>query len=438
MIKTESPESPWPIYQQIAFRFFAIYFILSTAIWSWMGTFPWFSFLGTFGTWFNEGYTNIFNQYIYTIKEELVPTRGSGDTSMGWATLYAQLFIALVGTIIWSIVDRKRRSYKIASLVIRNVVRYYVILFAFIYGLIKIFGLQMPAPSNSYYATDLGHFSAMRFSWNFVGYSNTYQFFSGFAELLVGLLLLYRRTVVLGSVVGIGVFAYVFLLNMTFDIPVKIFSFQLFFACLFLSFNNLRRLTRFFLLNKPVSADQSWDLPFTLPWFKPARLVIKAVFIGCFAIYPLYNYSNVADSREYAETPPPFESGFYRIDNFVLNGDTIPPSLNSNVHWSDLAIDNAGRGSIGLIDSASFRVRYGRSYFFNYAVDSTTDRLTIKRYGRDTLSIFEGAYFELEDRGLQLSGIYKTTDTLTVDLLWDNRNYQLAKKEFNWMLESVP
>lgn len=159
----------WANYQLILFRFFAIYFVLSTAIWSWPGSFSWFSFLGTFSTWLNDGYTNLFNSYVYEVKEELVPTRGSGDTSMGWATLYAQLFIALVGCVFWSIFDRKRTQYSNGSLVIRNVVRYYVILFAFIYGTIKLFGLQMPAPSNSYYATDLGHFSAMRFSWNFVG-----------------------------------------------------------------------------------------------------------------------------------------------------------------------------------------------------------------------------------------------------------------------------
>jgi len=157
-------QTTWPTYQLILFRFFFIYFTLSTALWSWMGSFPWFEFLSAFDTTITEGYTNFFNSNFFQIKEELVPTLGSGDTSMGWATLYSQLCLSLLGMVIWSIADRKRLHYQWPSLIIRNVVRYYVILFAFLYGVTKVFPLQMSPPSNSYYATDLGHFSAMRFS----------------------------------------------------------------------------------------------------------------------------------------------------------------------------------------------------------------------------------------------------------------------------------
>lgn len=429
--------SGWPGYQLILFRFFVIYFVLSTAVWSWPSSFEWFDFLGAFETWLRDGYTDLFNNYIYQVKEELVLPRGSGDTSMGWATFYAQLFIALIGSAIWSIADRKRTQYISGSLVIRNIVRYYVIMFAFIYGIIKLFGLQMPSPSNSYYATDLGNFSGMRFAWNFVGYSKEYEFFSGMMEVLVGVFLLYRRTVVLGALLGAGVFSYVFLLNMTFDIPVKIFSFQLLAACIFLSAGNLKRIVNFFLLNKPVAPDDSWNIPMIKPWFKPARLVLKVLFIAGFVLYPFYDYYGAWESRRNGSTPPPFESGYYSVSNFILNGDTIPPAIDSNIHWKDLAIDNGSRGSIGLIDS-TLRVRYGRSYFFNYAIDSASDELTIKRFRNDSIPIFQGSYMLLTDKNLRLDGIYKNQDTLQLDLLWDDRDYQLAKKEFNWLLESVP
>ncbi|WP_462249623.1 hypothetical protein [Ekhidna sp.] len=427
----------WPNYQLILFRFFTIYFVLSTAIWSWLGSIPGFEFINAYSTWFSKGYTYLFNDFIYTVKDELVPTRGSGDTSMGWATIYAQFFYALVGTVIWSILDRKRKSYFWLSLSIRNVVRYYIIIFAFIYGIIKVFGLQMPSPSPSYYATDLGNFSAMRFSWNFVGYSKAYQFFSGFAEVLVGVLLLYRRTVGLGALLGIGVFSYVFLLNMTFDIPVKIFSFQLLLACVFISITNLKRILNFFVLNRQAEPDTSWDVPMIKKWFKPTRLVLKLIFIGCFAIYPFYNYYTFYEARSNTTTPAPFESGYYSVTNFILNGDTIPADIDSKIHWKDLAIDNGGRGSIGLLDSA-FRISYGRSYFFNYSLDSATDALTIKRFRNDSIPLFVGSYASLEDRGLQLNGIYKNQDTLQVDLFWDKRDYKLEGKEFNWLQESVP
>ncbi|MEM9859002.1 MAG: hypothetical protein AAF843_16710 [Bacteroidota bacterium] len=437
MNKLKHSHESWPQYRLILFRFFTIYFILSTAIWSWFSSIPWFYFIDPYSNGFTEGYTNFFNTYIFQIKEELIPTRGSGDTSMGWATLYAQLFLALVGSIIWSALDWKRDHYQTGSLVIRNIVRYYIILAAFIYGIIKIFGLQMPAPSNSYYATELGDFSAMRFSWNFIGYSKGYEFFSGLTEVLVGVFLLYRRTVVLGALLGIGVFTNVFLLNISYDIPVKIYSFQLLFACVFIVLGNLKRIFHFFVLNKEVVPDTSWNISYPKPWLKPTRLVLKVIFVIAFVLYPFYKYYNTYASRNNVTASPPFQSGFYSVQNFVLNGDTIPASINSDIHWKDLIIDNDFRGSIGLIDS-TFRVRYGRSYFYNYGLDSLGKILTIKGTRRDTIPIFEGTYLALDNKGLRLDGIYKAQDTLRLDLIWDERDYPLARKEFNWMLETVP
>ncbi|MEL7149042.1 MAG: hypothetical protein AAFO69_21895, partial [Bacteroidota bacterium] len=146
MQSLEHKELRWPQYQLILFRFFTIYFVLTTAVWTWLASVPGFQFLSNFNTVFYEAYTHFFNNYIYQIKEELIPTRGSGDTSMGWATLYAQLFISLIIALIWSVLDRKRTHYRWASLVTRNIVRYYVIIIAFSYGIIKVYALQMPSP----------------------------------------------------------------------------------------------------------------------------------------------------------------------------------------------------------------------------------------------------------------------------------------------------
>ncbi len=436
MTELRTKESNWPVPQLILFRFITTYFLLSTAIWGWLGSIPFLSFLSSVSSTFTVTYTELFNDYVFQIKPELVPTRGSGDTSMGWATLYAQLFISLMVCILWSILDRKRANYRWGSLVVRNVVRYYIILFAFIYGIIKLYGLQMPSPSNSYYATDLGHFSAMRFSWNFIGYSKGYEFFSGLMEVFVGVFLLYRRTILLGALLGIGVFANVFLLNMSYDIPVKIFSFQLLFACAFISFNNLGRLVRFFALNRSVEPDTSWDIPNFRPWVRPTRIALKSLFVIVFVLSPFYTYYNAYASRASGQAAPPFESGFYAVGDFIVNGDTIVPEIGSSLHWQDLAIDPRARGSIGLRDEA-FRVRYGRSYF-SYDLDTISNILSIKKSGGDQSALFRGTYETLGDRSLRLRGLYKSVDTLQVDLIWDPRDYQLARKEFNWLLESVP
>ncbi|MFZ8278288.1 hypothetical protein ACO1KY_14095, partial [Staphylococcus aureus] len=58
-------------------------------------------------------------------------------------------------------------------------IRYFVILNGFSYGIFKLFAVQMPFPSISQLATPLGDFLPMRLSWMFIGYSHSYQVFSG-------------------------------------------------------------------------------------------------------------------------------------------------------------------------------------------------------------------------------------------------------------------
>lgn len=109
----------------------------------------------------------------------------------------------------------------------------------------------MVFPSLHQLATPLGDLLPMRLSWLFIGYSSPYQIFSGVMEVFAGSLLLYRRTATLGAFVAAGVFTNVMMLNMCYDIPVKIFSMQLVAVSLFLLANESKRMICFFILNKP-------------------------------------------------------------------------------------------------------------------------------------------------------------------------------------------
>ena len=82
-------------------------------------------------------------------------------------------------------------------------------------------------PNQSQLATPLGDFLPMRFSWMFIAYSTPYQMFSGAMEVLAGLLLFNRKTITLRLCVATSVFLNVMVLNLCYDIPVKIFSIHL-------------------------------------------------------------------------------------------------------------------------------------------------------------------------------------------------------------------
>jgi hypothetical protein len=141
--------------------------------------------------WFNDNFLHI--------RKELVPMGGSGDTSYGWAQLYSFLFIACIGALIWSILDSKKTAYPKLHYWLCILLRYSLAGIAFTYGILKVFAMQMYFPNLSQLATPLGDYLPMRFSWMFIGYSTSYQMFSGFAEVMVALLLVWRRTALLGA-----------------------------------------------------------------------------------------------------------------------------------------------------------------------------------------------------------------------------------------------
>jgi len=58
-------------------------------------------------------------------------------------------------------------------------------------------------------------------AWSSVGASRSYEIFTGCAETLGGILLLAPRTATLGALVCLADMIQVFILNMTYDVPVK-------------------------------------------------------------------------------------------------------------------------------------------------------------------------------------------------------------------------
>ena len=194
----------WTFLQKITFRFFFIYFVLQIQPWTLLAELYNASSLFKYYNLVMDWLVEMGNKHLFHVREVLVPLNGSGDTSYGWAQLWLFLVLALVGCIVWTILDRNRKNYNTLDYWLRTGIRYYVILVLFMYGIIKLFTQQMGFPSISQLATPLGDLLPMRFSWLFIGYSEPYQIFSGAMEVLAGLLMLYRRTLNLGIFVEIG------------------------------------------------------------------------------------------------------------------------------------------------------------------------------------------------------------------------------------------
>src|ERR1039457_5649910 len=91
--------------------------------------------------------------------------------------------------------------------------------------------------------------------WSSVGLAPAYETFAGCAEVLAGILLIIPGTTMLGAMGCLADSIQIFTLNMTYDVPVKLFSFHLILMCLFLLAPELRRLADFLVLNRAPGAS---------------------------------------------------------------------------------------------------------------------------------------------------------------------------------------
>ncbi|GAT12064.1 hypothetical protein [Mycolicibacterium novocastrense] len=123
--------------------------------------------------------------------------------------------------------DRRRASYPRLSAWFFVFLRMFLGAQMLLYGFAKVIPIQMPAPPLSALLRPYGDFSPVSVLWLQVGSSYPYEILLGSAEVLAGTLLFVPRTATLGALLSLLGMGQVFVLNMTFDVPVKILSFHL-------------------------------------------------------------------------------------------------------------------------------------------------------------------------------------------------------------------
>ena len=354
----------------MAFRFFLLYFVVQIEPWDWFRLIPGVSLLLRPYDATMDWLVRAGNAHLFHIRDTLVPVNGSGDTSYAWARFSLQLTLAALGCIIWTLLDRKRPNYERALYWLRLGVRYYIIAAALSYGIIKLFVLQMLFPTTSQLATPLGDFLPMRFSWLFIGYSTPYEVFSGAMETVAGLLLLYRRTITAGLFAATGAFANVVMINLAYDVPVKLYALHLLFSCLFLLALDSKRLVGFLFLNRPAPATTAYDPIYALPWQRWASVAVKVFILYQFLWGPLQSSWTRNQAAKQPPAPGPFATGVYDVRSYVLNRDTIPLTSTDSLRWRDVIIDSNAAGSVGSRDPV-FWQRYRRGYF-RYKADAAS------------------------------------------------------------------
>jgi hypothetical protein len=119
-----------------------------------------------------------------------------------------------------------------------------------------------------------------------MGASRPYTFIAGLGEVLAAMLLIWRRTAILGAVVALGTMTNVMLLNYCYDVPVKIYSTHLVMMSIMIILPDARRLANVLLLNRvaePATPSRFWQGG---EW-RRIHLVVKTAVIVFLFIRPL-------------------------------------------------------------------------------------------------------------------------------------------------------
>ena len=176
---------------------------------------------------------------------------GSGDKYYDYVLVFCVFVFALLATVVWSVLDRRRQDYSTLKKWFWLYLRFCLGGQMLVYGGVKAVPLQMHTPYLFTQLEPFGNFSPMGVLWNSIGASPAYETFAGCVELLAGFLLMFPRTVTLAALLCTVDFTQIFVLNMTYDVPVKQFSFHLLLMALLLLAPDFRRLANFFFLERP-------------------------------------------------------------------------------------------------------------------------------------------------------------------------------------------
>ncbi len=254
----------------------------------------------------------------------------SGDTTMNWIQSGLFLTFALAGGIVWTFIallrNNPRTEYRTLDSWLRFLLRLTCAMFMAGYGLAKVFPLQMPPPSIAVLNEPVGNLSPMTFLWNLIGLSPVYEIICGSAELLGGILLLYRRTALAGALFSTFVMANVVFFNFCYDVPVKIFAVNLLLGCIFLALPDARSLCRFFWSHKPAAPTAAWVPPVTHRAGRIAILVTEIIFAVAFLVVrPIFMTIGWHHLQAAARAPSPLVGAWHLDATHPASGAFIDP-----------------------------------------------------------------------------------------------------------------
>jgi hypothetical protein len=388
---------PWTMGQKIAFRFAFLFLGLTTII-NWdLVTYFFFAAihvkfsLDIVFSWLVRPFAWLDAHLFHTGYDPKIHDGWPQDNHFATVFYLSLALISAIAAIVWTMADKRSRDCNKLLFWFNLYLRYILAITIIGYGVDKVIPVQMPWPTSAAMLSNYGDQSRFDVLWRFMGMSPGYMILTGGLEVIAGLLLFYRRSLLVGYLLLLAILVNVVALNWFYNIPVKMYSAQLLVYNLYLLAPYGNMLIQFFFFGKVVPAPPS-HYSFGSKWKRRALTGALIVFpfllclFGAIADYERY----VKDSRNRKNEK------VYNVTSFVA-GDTLPPLMTDTLRWKRLLM-YGGRAIVCNMSDGQDRYTcdvdsVNGTYTFHANPDSTNRHL------------FHFSYPEKDQ--LQLSGEWK-------------------------------
>lgn len=433
---SEIQKNEWSQPGKFLFRVVFLYFFIQSVPVDWKFYQQLFSI-----NWSQLHYGDIFNIAHYTPQ-----FYESGQSYGNWIVV---LLIAFAGAVAWTIFDRnKARNYQLLYYWLRVIVRYRLAIGIIAYGFLKFFPLQSPYPSISNLNTPYGDFTRWKIFSLTLGIVPSYELFLGIVEIVLGVLLFYRKTASISAFIIIIFTGNVFMSNIAYEGGEHVYSLYLITLAIFVLFYDLKRIISLLILQKP-TAPNRFKPVFAGNVQKYGRWTAKLAFIAFFVV--LYGFKTRSgyqnDQYQFPQTPGlAGVSGVYNVAEFLLNNDTIAYSKTDPLRWQDVVFEKWNTISIRsnrpvIIDSNNIeriiQNDQNRTYelegsaarhYYSYETDTVNHLLKLhnknKNYQHESLVL---QYATNNNGEIVLKGLNENKDSVFVVLNRINKKYVLEE-----------
>ena len=383
---------PWKQYQKIAFRIAFLYFF--------------FLCLPTYSAFYTKLFGLRIPKITYNDFQEIVafwpPQIVTIESEEGVFGIYnyINLILVLVGAIVggslWTLLDRRSTQYNALYYWIRVLARYRLAYGMIGWGLKKAFPMQMVYPTVGMLNTPFVDMAEKKLYWSHVGVSFGYTIFLGFAEIIPGLLLLNRKTSVLGAALAAVVTFNICIANHAYDAGVAVPAAYFAIIGVFIAWYDLPKIWDLLVRQKDVAPYRYYpDL--SRKWQRWGRTGLKTVFNILFvpvaAALWAYGFFN-GNNYNIPSTPGlPGTKGYYNVTEFRLNNKLIPYSPQDSIRWQDAVFESwsslsyrTNRGAIAdrMIGYSPLRVKNDqKNRQLNQPETQNSDKLLKEKKNRD-------------------------------------------------------